>query len=83
MQSCVTVPRSNVDIWLPPSMLVNEVCEWLTFKSHRQDINDGKNVARKMGNQKLSVYQEFPEFTRKQIKNYEGQFLLLLLCNHV
>ena len=29
-----------------------------------------------MGNQKLSVYQEFPEFTRKQIKNYEGQFKL-------
>ena len=29
-----------------------------------------------MGNQKLSVYQEFPEFTMKQIKNYDGEFKL-------
>lgn len=41
--------------------------------AHRNAVNEGE-AAPKMGSAPTSVYTEFDEFTRKQIKYYEEQF---------
>ena len=40
--------------------------------NRRQNLNDGLKVAQRSA--KVSVYTEFSEFSRKQIKEYETQF---------
>jgi len=40
--------------------------------NRRQNLNDGVQVSKRTA--KVSVYTEFAEFTRKQIKEYESQF---------
>jgi len=40
--------------------------------NRRQNLNDGLQVAKRTA--KVSVYTEFSEFSRKQIKEYETQF---------
>ena len=40
--------------------------------NRRQNLNDGLQVTKRSA--KVSVYTEFSEFSRKQIKEYETQF---------
>jgi len=47
----------------------NELSEIL---NRRQNLNDGLEVQRRSA--KISVYTEFSEFSRKQIKDYETKF---------
>jgi len=47
----------------------NELSEIL---NRRQNLNDGLDVQRRSA--KISVYTEFSEFSRKQIKDYETKF---------
>ncbi len=48
--------------------------ELTAILNRRQDMNDGLPVQKKLSNPKLSVYTEFSEFSRKQIKDYEAKF---------
>ena len=47
----------------------NELSEIL---NRRQNLNDGLEVQRRSA--KISVYTEFSQFSRKQIKDYETKF---------
>ena len=40
--------------------------------NRRQNLNDGLNVERRTA--KVSVFTEFSEFSRKEIKDYETKF---------
>lgn len=40
--------------------------------NRRQNLNDGLQVAKRSA--KVSVYTEFSEFSKKQIKDYQAQF---------
>ena len=40
--------------------------------NRRQNLNEGMQVEKRSA--KVSVYTEFSEFSRKQIKDYETQF---------
>ena len=42
--------------------------------NRRQNLNEGLEVHRRSA--KVSVYTEFSEFSRKEIKDYEGKFKL-------
>ncbi len=47
-------------------------CELQSCLQHRQELNEGRALARKPSYS--SVYGEFDEFMRKQIKAYEATF---------
>jgi len=54
----------------------NELSEIL---NRRQNLNDGLEVQRRSA--KISVYTEFSEFSRKQIKDYETKFKSFNISN--
>lgn len=41
--------------------------------AHRNAVNEGEEAA-KMGSTPKNIYTDFPEFTRKQVKDYETMF---------
>lgn len=41
---------------------------------HRQDVNDGKSSALATSHNVFNPYTEFPEFSRKEIKDYQAMF---------
>ena len=46
--------------------------ELTAILNRRQNLNDGLNVERRTA--KVSVFTEFSEFSRKEIKDYETKF---------
>ena len=46
--------------------------ELTAILNRRQNLNDGLNVEKRTA--KVSVFTEFSEFSRKEIKDYETKF---------